>query len=291
MEGIEYARVCEVCGGDKFDGFVSARKIALERCRKCSFERRKNIPTEKELTEFYAAQYYHGWGIEGSNPWGRDLKQKTFQRVLRKAEGLISQKDVLLDIGCGTGLLMEAAQELGWTSYGIDISDYGIQVAQKMFGTRAMQGSLSEAPIPGQPFQVITLIDLLEHIPKPNLFLDVCREKLTPDGLLLIGTPNLKSLSARTSGRFWHHYKQEHLYYWSPQTIRLFLQKHGFKVLEIKPYVKTLNLAYIFNQLEKYPLPGLTSCIKKISRALPAPISLRPFQITIGEMFVIARRA
>lgn len=182
---------------------------------------------------------------------------------------------------------MAEAEAQGWESYGVEFSEFGASEAKKRFGARVFQGNLEQHPFPDQTFQAITLIDLLEHVPMPLEFLDLCRKRLVPGGLLAIGTPDTASLTARLFGGAWEHLKHEHLYYWSRANLERTLANHGFKTLWAGPLRKALNLEYVNTQLEIYPLPVATPVARGLTRVLPQSLRRKNATITIGEMLVI----
>ncbi len=80
----------------------------------------------------------------------------------------------------------------------------------------------------------MTAFDAFEHVYEPRRFLDAAHALLRPGGVLTITTPDVTSLLARVSGRGWVSFKiPEHVYYWSPATMRRVLAPR-FDVLEIR---------------------------------------------------------
>lgn len=105
----------------------------------------------------------------------------------------------LLDVGCGTGFLLEQLAGRGFSGVGVDLSPESVAIAQKRLEElgaadrlRAEVGSAYEPP-DGQ-FELITLTDVLEHLEDPRACLRALRERLAPGGLLVISTPNRRSL-------------------------------------------------------------------------------------------------
>ncbi|MFN8108991.1 MAG: methyltransferase domain-containing protein [Thermoleophilia bacterium] len=104
-----------------------------------------------------------------------------------------------LDVGCGTGFLLEQLAGRGYTGVGVDLSPESVAIAQKRLvdlgvsdRLRAEVGSAYEPP-EGR-FELITLTDVLEHLEDPRACLRALRERLVPGGLLVISTPNRHSL-------------------------------------------------------------------------------------------------
>jgi 2-polyprenyl-3-methyl-5-hydroxy-6-metoxy-1,4-benzoquinol methylase len=106
----------------------------------------------------------------------------------------------VLDVGCGTGFLLERLAERGFSGTGIDLSPESVEHARSRLGEigaserlDAQVGSAYEPP--AGPYDLIALTDVLEHLENPRACLAALREQLAPGGLLVISTPNRRSLS------------------------------------------------------------------------------------------------
>lgn len=105
----------------------------------------------------------------------------------------------VLDIGCGTGFLLERLAERGFSGLGIDLSPESVEHARRRLAEigaadrlTAVVGSAYEPP--AGPFDLIALTDVLEHLEDPRACLAALRAQLAPSGLLVISTPNRRSL-------------------------------------------------------------------------------------------------
>jgi 2-polyprenyl-6-hydroxyphenyl methylase/3-demethylubiquinone-9 3-methyltransferase len=115
----------------------------------------------------------------------------------------------VLDVGCGGGFLLERLASRGYSGVGIDLSPESVQIAQRRLEElgaadrlRAEVGSAYEPP-EGE-YDLITLTDVLEHLERPRECLAALRDRLAPGGLLVISTPNRRSLpgARRWSARY-----------------------------------------------------------------------------------------
>lgn len=105
----------------------------------------------------------------------------------------------VLDVGCGTGFLLEQLAGRGFSGVGVDLSPESVEHANRRLAEigaadrlRAEVGSAYEPP--DGPFDLIALTDVLEHLEDPRRCLAALRERLAPGGLLVISTPNRRSL-------------------------------------------------------------------------------------------------
>ena len=109
-----------------------------------------------------------------------------------------SMKDKkVLDVGCGGGILAEALSELGANVTGIDASENTIGVAKshsRSIGSDVIyiQNTIEEfiSSHPNEKFDVITCLEMLEHVPSPNEILKSCSNLLKDDGNIFFSTIN-----------------------------------------------------------------------------------------------------
>jgi 2-polyprenyl-3-methyl-5-hydroxy-6-metoxy-1,4-benzoquinol methylase len=137
----------------------------------------------------------------------------------------------LLDFGCGDGVLLEAALKEGIACTGIEMDDELVTNARKrLHGSYRIEKSLSS--VPESSCDVITLINVVEHLTDPaGILLDLSKI-LRPDGILLIHTPNVNSVQSRILRSRWHHYEPlVHFYYFNNRTLRRMVENTGMCVV------------------------------------------------------------
>lgn len=118
-----------------------------------------------------------------------------FRHLLKQAMPSIGRHVTLLDVGCGTGVLMEIATELGCDTEGVELCAPLAQVAQsKGLSVHAMPAEdLATHPMHHAAFDIVTALDIIEHTPDPATLLRAIHDRLTPGGLLVVYTPNHRS--------------------------------------------------------------------------------------------------
>jgi 2-polyprenyl-6-hydroxyphenyl methylase / 3-demethylubiquinone-9 3-methyltransferase len=97
-----------------------------------------------------------------------------------------------LDVGCGAGLLAEPLARLGARVTGVDASPEVIAVARQHGARMGLQidyraGDVQD--LEGQ-FDLITAMEVVEHVADPAAFVKALARRLAPDGLLVMSTPN-----------------------------------------------------------------------------------------------------
>lgn len=103
----------------------------------------------------------------------------------------------ILDVGCGGGILSEALSELGAEVTGIDASENTIGVAKAHSKTVNSKVNYIQTTIeqftknnPNEMFDVITCLEMLEHVPSPGAIIETCSDILKDNGDIFFSTIN-----------------------------------------------------------------------------------------------------
>ncbi|WP_448501984.1 bifunctional 2-polyprenyl-6-hydroxyphenol methylase/3-demethylubiquinol 3-O-methyltransferase UbiG [Sphingomonas sp.] len=104
-----------------------------------------------------------------------------------------------LDVGCGAGLLAEPLARLGADVTGIDAAPENAAVArahaaQSGLSIRYLAGEVEQLVV-GERFDLVTAMEVVEHVTDPTAFVAALADRLAPGGLLLMSTPNRTQLS------------------------------------------------------------------------------------------------
>ncbi len=147
-----------------------------------------------------------------------------------------------IDVGCGAGLLTEPLARLGAKATGIDASPEVIDVARAHASESGLAidyrvGDVQE--LDGQ-FDLITCMEVIEHVAEPSTFVNALAKRLAPGGLLMMSTPNATGLSkllmitlAEGLGRIprgTHDFKK----FIAPERVKLLLSDAGLKCLDVE---------------------------------------------------------
>jgi 2-polyprenyl-3-methyl-5-hydroxy-6-metoxy-1,4-benzoquinol methylase len=167
----------------------------------------------------------------------------------------------LLDVGAASGILLEQAGKLGFDGEGVEPSRSLAKSAQDA-GLKVHLGIFPHPAITG-PYDVITLIDVIEHVPCPIQLLKEIGAHLKPDGVGALTTPDVQSFVARMLGPRWWHFRVAHIGYFSRKTMQRALDEAGLEILEMScpawyftyDYAATRAMVY-FPKFMRFRLPG-----------------------------------
>lgn len=278
---------CPICESTEAKSLYNYKGADVVECIHCAMIY-VPMPTP-EVTSIYKESYFENDGETAgySNYKAEFLSHLiTFDKRLEESEKLLAGKGRLLDLGCALGHLGEAAKRRGWDVYVTDVSEYAVLEARKQFGLNGFVSAPDKLAVKSERFNLITMFDVIEHLSHPMDLLQDIQRALSPNGLLHLTTPDAQSLSARIMGRSWFHLKpNEHLLYFTPKTIRSFLEKAGFKVVAIRPMPTYMRIYDILLRLQRYSKYG-ARMLMGIARWLG--LSDIRLKIFIGEMQVWA---
>jgi len=137
-----------------------------------------------------------------------------------------------LDVGAGVGTLMHVARTQGFTTHGVEVSEWASAYARDERGLNMVTGTLEDAAYPDAYFDVIVINHVLEHVTAPLKLLCEAHRILKDDGMLVVGVPNIGSIMARIMRERWLSLRpEEHLWHFAPYTLRLLLDRADFREL------------------------------------------------------------
>ena len=226
---------CIICGGKAFAAWGRQGAYEILQCRACGLGATSPAPSAAQLAELNrgacggeerAAVY----ASRRSEIEGRYAAQ--LARIKRfKPDG------ALLDVGCNIGMFMKAARDGGFAVTGVELNAGCAAYGRENFVLDIRSASLEGAAFPAGTSDVVTLFDVLEHVPDPRALLSGVRRTLKPGGLLVVQSPNLDSFMARLMKENWNWLTPpDHLYHFTPGALVRLLENGGFRVAELRTW-------------------------------------------------------
>ena len=197
----------------------------LVRCRRCELVYTARLPSSDELSEWYAV-YPETTSVS-------ELTTRRFHELLDRFEPF-RQTGRLLDVGCGDGHFLAAARQRGWTVYGSEYGDAPRRRAQEL-GLDVRAAPFQATPDETGSFDVVTAIEVIEHVAEPRAEVAQVRALLRPGGCFYLTTPNFGSLSRRITGARWRAIEYpEHLSLFTPSTLDRLLAAEGLSNVDTR---------------------------------------------------------
>jgi SAM-dependent methyltransferase len=256
---IENLNKCPVCGRLDFslfldvkDYFLTQEPFSIQECEGCGFKFINPRPDEGEIGRYYQSEEYISHDSQSGNLISRIYKIARVFSIKRKYKIVAehSQAGKILDIGCGTGEFLHYCRSRGFAVEGVEPNSKASVYAQKINGI-SVTSKVADLFSTNRSFSCITMWHVLEHIHRLNETLDMVKDLLHPDGLLIIAVPNSNSWDAQKFGKFWAAYDvPRHLYHFNEAIFIHLMSNHGFEIRNKIP--QKLDAFYISMLSEKY---------------------------------------
>ena len=176
-------------------------------------------------------------------------------RAAKSQLGLIKKYKsgtTLLDIGCGEGFFLFNASKAGYTTKGIEISQDAAEYAIREFGLDVEAKPFEELRFAENYFDVVTLWQVLEHVPYPLIILKEVHRILKPEGLLATSTPDIESILAKIFRRKWWNLRKLHINQFTVKTLTDMLKRAGFKNVFSTKYKEYISISMLVIPLLKH---------------------------------------
>ena len=151
------------------------------------------MDVEKSL-EFHRTRYAGEFAVD-------ELRWSRIRPCLRMVQEERARRDrglSILDVGCGDGTASRLFQEAGHPVFGVDIVPEFVQAAnEKGIQARVADVTRDGLPFPAGEMDVVYAGALIEHLYDPESFLRECRRVLCEEGIVIVSTPNIASLTSR----------------------------------------------------------------------------------------------
>jgi SAM-dependent methyltransferase len=289
------AVACGLCGAQEHRVKFQDGPFSVVTCARCDLTYvTPRLLDASLLSKVYDEGYWRSNAPKdrGYGDYRRDapLYFKTYRRRLKVVRRHFARPGRVLDVGCAAGYFLQVMRESGWQVTGLEPSDAIRPEAEARLGEENVRGGLlGSVELPSGAFDLVTMWDVIEHIPDVVGAAREVRRLLSPGGKFLIETQNVNSLAARVLGKRWQHYKHaEHIYHFHARTLAEALARAGFRVLENRPWLggKYVSLGFIAERAAR---------LSPLAAALCAPLKLAAgaalYVNLFDEMIVVAEAA
>ncbi|MEC7585129.1 MAG: class I SAM-dependent methyltransferase [Planctomycetota bacterium] len=275
----EPLEACLLCGSGALRPFDrDYRGHRIVQCQTCKIRFMNPQYTDVWLRHYYS-QYVSPDGDSNEERW----RSMAAVRRAGKTRGLsllgrYVDRGRLLVVGCGDGLELRIAKELGWQVEGVDVDHETTRRVAQNEQVEVHCGQLVDLSFEAGSFDAVFLDQVIEHPKNPGEVLRKVHELLRPRGVVYLGQPNIGSLSnsvktlmgrlgLRRRRRGKHYSTQHHITYFRPRVFKRLLEAHfGFEVLQMTGSPKPARWGWFRPLLRR--LPFLDSSFALIARRL-----------------------
>ncbi len=234
---------CPICQHTTFkpylvckDYLVSQDEFTIQSCEGCGFRFTNPRPDNKSIGGYYQSTDYvsHNDKSEGLiNKLYRLVRQFTLRQKLNLINSIQPEKGKLLDVGCGTGLLLETCQKGGWSVAGVEPDDSARDVAAGRL-EKTVLATIHE--VGEESYDIISMWHVLEHVPDLQETINELKSRLRKGGTLLLALPNSDSYDAKHFKQYWAAYDiPRHLSHFTPESVNRLVSQAGFTLTATRP--------------------------------------------------------
>jgi hypothetical protein len=150
-----------------------------------------------------------------------------------------------------------------------------------------VHGTLDAPELQDQPFDVVTMWDVIEHLADPAGELVKVAHLLKPGGYVAVHTMDIRSLTARLMGSRWPWLMEMHVHYFSRNSVAAMLSSAGFDIVWTGAEGRYLRLGYLASRVA-----GLSQPLGRVAASLVRRLGLaeHPVPVNFGDLFTIYAR-
>lgn len=242
-----------VAVGEDFEYRTSPDSFLAMRCRGCGLIYLKNRPAMSELSRIYPPSYHaFDFSPERFGLIYKIRRRLEARRALSWCRGLPADARII-DVGCGDGFHLKLLRDFGkptWTLEGVDLSPAAVACARQA-GLTVHEGKAETLHLPQAVYDLVLLIQTVEHIESPPETLAAVRRLLRPGGRVVIVTDNTRSLDCKIfGGRHWGGYHfPRHWNLFNRDAMRRLAEKADLEVVHMGTQVSPVNWVYSLRNL------------------------------------------
>lgn len=281
---------CSLCNSNTTKPLVVKSGFSIVQCVECNFVYVNPRITNEQLKDIYSHNYFKNkdYGYVGYEQEKR-LRVKNFERWLKMATSfMFAGKQVnALDVGCAAGYCLNVMKAKGWDAEGLELDAemfINLENDSQIVYNRSLDNFESK-----HKFHVITLFDVIEHIPDIDAAFKQLNNLLNAEGIVIMVTPNHNSLQRKIFGKRWFQYKPiEHIQYFTLQSITAFAGRNNLQIIHSSTCGQYADTHFLVTRLKYYHFEFFSKLFDKIFHLLN--LKNRFFYIDTGSLFVVLKK-
>ena len=282
---------CHLCGRTDGDVLVDDPPFVVRLCAGCGLGYTSPRVRADKLPDLYNAGYFSSESAGDFGYASYTADQEGFRKTFALKADVVMRhvkSGRAFEIGCAAGFFLDELRRRGFETHGIEIGEEVLAHARDVLKLPNLrQGPLETYVPPPEPFDLVAMFDVIEHIADPTDALRRVKTMLRPGGHLVLQTQDVLSLARRLMGRKWTHFKQlEHVFHFSAATLGMLLDRTGFDVVETRKRGagKYVSIGFVIDRMERFH-PILHKCFRLLTPLRKRFLYVNPWD----ELIVVAR--
>jgi 2-polyprenyl-3-methyl-5-hydroxy-6-metoxy-1,4-benzoquinol methylase len=221
---------CDCCGSEQWNPLFTENGIRLGQCPECDLLSIEQMPAnDNRMTEMEAGHYAGSKKVldAGKQLAAERLLEDQFRVYVDLAKRFVPAGK-WLDIGCGGGLLLSLAKDVGYSGEGIELNAERRDVAAQVTGMPIHGEFVEDLRYPDGSFDVISMINVFSHLTSPTETFTELRRILKPGGVLVMATGEMTAGVQKSHMFNWN--LGDHLYFLGDRTMARYADKIGLDV-------------------------------------------------------------
>ncbi|MCI0707111.1 MAG: class I SAM-dependent methyltransferase [Ignavibacteriae bacterium] len=228
---------CPICGSADYTLRVFRSGFQYVTCNRCALVYINPQLTQEAITTVYNDEAVRKFFFEQLLlPFVERDQQPEFHARARELRSMVSTSQPrLLDIGSAAGNFLLIAQQHGFIGEGLELNELYLDFINKNRKLTVYNKLLEDMKYPNATFDVVTLWDVLEHLPQPCQTVAEISRILRPQGLIALTTINHRCFNEKILKERWRYYTPpDHLCSFTPGVLKNLLNQCGFTNVTIR---------------------------------------------------------
>lgn len=243
---------CPLCGASTMSIIHVFNPFKVGSCRECGLIYLNPRLKESLIGALYREGEYFSGGDAGYAAYSsqEESLRLTFRRFLHelRKRGMASGR--LLEVGCGYGYFLDEAKSFFSYSAGTELSPEAVTYAKHHTGAEVFTGTVETLPRYLHDFDIIVLINVIEHVYDPIGFVMSLKQRLSASGTVVIATPDIGSFWYKLMKKRWPSFKiPEHVVFYNVRTLTSLFERTGFHTIEKIPFPHAFPLCLILSKI------------------------------------------
>ena len=217
------------------------------------------MPTDKEIGQMYSEYYSRSDGI-GYAEYSKEIEPERMNYlILKTLQEYLGKREIeVLDVGCAYGALVAFLRKWGIKASGVDFSQEAVAYGKKTWNLDLTAAPLEEFR-PQKKYDAITMVSFVEHLAKPDTWVNVAGNLIKDKGILVIMTPDFDCYDIYGTNWIGYNLSYEHILFFNGKSLERCLVSAGFEIiktcnLKILDPVKNMDRSFRFDDDVVYPM-------------------------------------